>query len=125
MMRDRAEEMEASSRRALQEEQDIAAQVQAAGNATRNITADALSQLGDGTTPRDRDLETATVLEGLSPKHIDEVDEWQLDVPARERHEAQIAAVQATENETADSASTSKPKKLTSRGKGHKAKQAA
>eukprot|EP00971_Amphidinium_carterae_P151847 3009699-Amphidinium_carterae.1 len=29
------------------------------------------------------------------------------------------------ENETADSASASDPKKLTSRGKGHKAKQAA
>eukprot|EP00971_Amphidinium_carterae_P259738 5153543-Amphidinium_carterae.1 len=57
--------------------------------------------------PRDPHVETATVQEGVSPKHLDEVDEWQLDQPARERHEAQIAAVQAMESETADSAAAS------------------
>eukprot|EP00971_Amphidinium_carterae_P200203 3973218-Amphidinium_carterae.1 len=117
--------MEATCKRALQEEQDIAAQVQAAGNVTRSITANALSQLGDATTPRDLDVETTTVQEGVSPKNLNDVDEWQLDQPTRERHEAQIAAVQAMESEAADSASASDSKTPTSRPKGHKAKQTA
>eukprot|EP00971_Amphidinium_carterae_P059026 1166926-Amphidinium_carterae.1 len=89
------------------------------------ITADALSQLGDATTPHDLDVETATVQEGVLPKNLNDVDEWQLDQPARERHKAQIAAVQAMDSEAADSASASDSKTRTSRRKGHKAKQAA
>eukprot|EP00971_Amphidinium_carterae_P156584 3103876-Amphidinium_carterae.2 len=51
MMRDREEKMETIRRRAIAEEQTIQEQVEAAGNATRLLTADALNTLPNESPP--------------------------------------------------------------------------
>eukprot|EP00971_Amphidinium_carterae_P322168 6403862-Amphidinium_carterae.1 len=48
MTRDCEEEAEANHRRAIAEQEEIDKAIREAGNATRHITADALTQLDDG-----------------------------------------------------------------------------
>eukprot|EP00971_Amphidinium_carterae_P244049 4846060-Amphidinium_carterae.1 len=76
MMRDIEEEKAEIRRLAAEEDEAIANTLREAEHAPRHITAEALSQLGDDTVPRDNDLEeTAAVAEALSPKHMGDVDE--------------------------------------------------
>eukprot|EP00971_Amphidinium_carterae_P198392 3937442-Amphidinium_carterae.2 len=84
------EEAEANRRRAIAEQEALEQTVREAGNATRHITAEALSQLEDDN-PKKRskmDEEVRSEVEGGSPKRLKEVDEFMLDVPALEAHAA-------------------------------------
>eukprot|EP00971_Amphidinium_carterae_P205878 4085705-Amphidinium_carterae.1 len=73
-----------------------------------SLTADALSQLGDETpTPAADPDGAATVIEGGSPKHLDEVDELELDLPVLQTHAAKLAALQAADGASAGSAEVS------------------
>eukprot|EP00971_Amphidinium_carterae_P120867 2394517-Amphidinium_carterae.2 len=75
--------MKAICRQAADEDDTISNSLREAENASRQVTADALSQLGDSTSQRVHDYdETATVQEGLSPKV--EVDEYLVDMPTLE-----------------------------------------
>eukprot|EP00971_Amphidinium_carterae_P189039 3752752-Amphidinium_carterae.1 len=105
MMRDIVEEKAEIRRLAAEEDEAIKNTLREAEHASRNITAEALSHLGDDTVPRDNDLEeTATVAEALSPKHMGDVDEHGLDLPALEKHAAQLAAAQAADGAASGSA---------------------
>eukprot|EP00971_Amphidinium_carterae_P008819 174076-Amphidinium_carterae.1 len=97
--------MEAKCRRAAAEQAAIEQEVQDAQNASRDITATALSQLGDDTSKPSADPDGAeTVIECNSPKHMDEVDDLETDLPALQTHAAQLAALQAADGASAGSA---------------------
>eukprot|EP00971_Amphidinium_carterae_P104971 2078711-Amphidinium_carterae.1 len=109
MTRDHEEEVEANRRRAKAEQEAIDQAVLDAGNSSRNITAAALSQLEDDTQNHAVPKGAPTVNEGGSPKRIDEVDEYALDVPALERHAAQLASNQAADGASASASDRSTP----------------
>eukprot|EP00971_Amphidinium_carterae_P299122 5942586-Amphidinium_carterae.1 len=69
-----------------------------------HITAEALRQLQDDT-PNSARIPTGapTVNEGGSPKCLEEVDEFALDLPALETHAAQLAASQSTDGSASGS----------------------
>eukprot|EP00971_Amphidinium_carterae_P126971 2515720-Amphidinium_carterae.1 len=49
-------------------------------------------------------METATVNDALSPRNMDDVDEYGIETPILEAHAAQIAALQAADGASAGSA---------------------
>eukprot|EP00971_Amphidinium_carterae_P283772 5633860-Amphidinium_carterae.1 len=91
--RERDEEVEANRRRVAIEQAEIEQAVRNA-NATRHITAEVLSLLDDNPKKRAK-LDQGPPTEGEvgSPKRMKDVDEFQVDLPALEVHEAQIAAL--------------------------------
>eukprot|EP00971_Amphidinium_carterae_P047869 942817-Amphidinium_carterae.2 len=98
MSRDCEEEQEANRRRAVAEQEAIEQALLDADNASRHITAAALSQLeGAESKPARVSKGAPTIHGGGSPKRMDEVDEFSLDTPALEAHAAQIAANQAAD----------------------------
>eukprot|EP00971_Amphidinium_carterae_P112259 2223684-Amphidinium_carterae.2 len=128
MMKDRDEEMAAIRKRTIAEEQDIQAQVEVVDNATRLLTADALSTLPNESLKREGDAdETGTIMEGLSPKQLDEVDPWEMDTLAKEPHDAALAAALSTDAQSSESpsAAAQSKKPIPSRVKGNKVKPAA
>eukprot|EP00971_Amphidinium_carterae_P089462 1770761-Amphidinium_carterae.1 len=91
--RDYEEEVEANRRRVVLEQAEIEQTVREA-NATRHITAEALSHLDDNPKKRAKlNQGPPTEVEIGSPKRMKDVDEFQVDLPALEVHEAQIAAL--------------------------------
>eukprot|EP00971_Amphidinium_carterae_P168697 3342361-Amphidinium_carterae.1 len=89
------EEAEANRRRAIAEQEAVEQTVREAGNATRHITAEALSQLDDNPKKRSKlDVEVCSEVEGGSSNRLKEVDKFLLDVSALETHAAQFAASQ-------------------------------
>eukprot|EP00971_Amphidinium_carterae_P244077 4846504-Amphidinium_carterae.2 len=103
------EEEKAAIRQCADEEADaVADSLRDAEHTSRDLTATALSQLGDETPKPSTDPDGAeTVIEGGSPKHLDEVDELELDLPALQTHAAQLAALQAADGTSAGSAEVS------------------
>eukprot|EP00971_Amphidinium_carterae_P311578 6192714-Amphidinium_carterae.2 len=106
MLKDIEEEKEAIRQRADEDVDAVADSLREAEHASRLIiTATTLGQLGNDTTPPDADPDgTATVMDANSPKHIDEVDELEADLPALQTHAAQLAANQAADGASAGSA---------------------
>eukprot|EP00971_Amphidinium_carterae_P046377 912985-Amphidinium_carterae.1 len=90
------EEAESNRRRAIAEQEAIEQTAREAGNATRHITAEALRQLDDNPKKRSKlDAKVRSEVEGGPPKRLKEVDEFQMDAPALEKHAAQLAASQS------------------------------
>eukprot|EP00971_Amphidinium_carterae_P351879 6492318-Amphidinium_carterae.2 len=82
MMKDSDEEIEASRRRAATEQDAIEETLRQAEHASRQITATALSQLGDDTPQRASDpLEMATVNDALSSRNMEDVDKYGIEKP--------------------------------------------
>eukprot|EP00971_Amphidinium_carterae_P295505 5868869-Amphidinium_carterae.1 len=66
-------------------------------------------------------------MEGLSPKQLADVDPWEMDALAKERHDAALAATQSADAQSSEAASATAQsrKPVPSRVKGNKVKPAA